>query len=256
MDFAEAFRIIRRRWRVSVPVLVLTLIATVVTYLFWPTTYQSTAQISLIPSRIIADQPVNGNNPYVAVSTLNPLAAILAGELSSDQAVQQLNRLGMTNGFTAAVPPFAAGPFISLTVTGPNSNAVQDSMPIVIRFAQQRLRQLQESAPARTPGPAQIQAVVISPASSPQRVLKRKTELVAAVVIAGLVLLLVLSFQAEGRALRRAERAQMRDDQRGIEVAHPNGERDGASDTTSSLGEMAPTGGPSPHLLWRSSTRR
>jgi hypothetical protein len=223
MDFAEAFRVIRRRWRVAVPVLVLTVIAVAVVYVAWPTKYQSTAELSLIANRIMADQPVNGNNPYVAESNLEPLAGILVGDLSSDQAAQQLGELGMTNGFTAALPPFAAGPFVSLTVTGPNSRAVRDSMPIVISFAQQRLQQLQQSSSVRTAAQALIQAIVISPASSPQRVLKSKIELLTGVAVAGLVLLLVLSFGAEGRALRRAESPEMPGDPRAIELVHPGG---------------------------------
>jgi hypothetical protein len=224
MDFAEAFRVIWRRWRVAVPVLLLTVIAVALVYVAWPTTYQSTAQLSLIANRYMADQPANGNNPYVAVSALGPLAGILVGELSSDQAAQQLTKLGMTNGFTAAVPAFAAGPFVTLTVTGPNSRAVRDSMPIVISFAQQRLQQLQKSGNVGTPTDALIHAIVISPASSPQPVLKRKIELVVGVAILGLFLLLLLSFGAEGRALRRADSPERPGELRAIELVHPGGE--------------------------------
>jgi hypothetical protein len=224
MDFAEAFRVIWRHWRLAVPVLVLTVIGVVAVYVGWPTTYQSTAQLGLIANRYMADQPANGNNPYVAVSALGPLAGILVGELSSDQAAQQLKELGMTNGFTAAVPAFAAGPFVSLTVTGPNSRAVQHSMPIVISFAQQRLQQLQDSGSVGLPPAALIQAIVISPASSPQPVLKRKTELMVGVAILGLFVLLLLSFGAEGRALRRAESPETPGEPRAIELVHPGGE--------------------------------
>jgi len=223
MDFAEAFRVIWRRWRIAVPVLVLTVVAVAVVAAAWPTTYQSTAQLSLIANPYMADQPGNGNNPFVAVSGLDALAGILAEDLSSDQAAQQLEELGMTNGFTAAVPTFAAGPFVSLSVSGPSSSVVRDSMPIVIRFAQQRLRQLQESGNTGTPN-ALIQAIVISPASSPRPLRKPKIELMAGLAIAGLVLLLLLSFGAEGRALRRDGNREMPGGPRAIELVHPNGE--------------------------------
>jgi hypothetical protein len=194
----------------------------------WPTAYQSTAELSLIANRYMADQPANGNNPYVAVSSLGPLAGILVGQLSSDQAAQQLKELGMTNGFTAEMPAFAAGPFVSLTVSGPNSRTVWNSMPIVIRYAQQSLQQLQESGNVGTPKDALIKAIVISPASSPRPVLKPKIEMVAGLAIAGLVALLLLSFGAEGRALRRPESLKMPADRRGIEMVHPNGEQERA----------------------------
>jgi len=224
MDFAEAFRVIRRRWRVAIPVLVLTVIAVAVANVAWPATYQSTAELSLIANRYMADQPSNGNNPYVAVSALGPLAGILVGELSSDQAAQQLGKQGMTNGFTAAVPPFAAGPFVTLTVKGPSSLAVRNSMPIVISFAQQRLQQLQKIGNVGTPEAALIQAIVISPPSRPQPVRKSKIELMAGLAIAGLVVLLLLSFGAEGRALRLPESREMPGDPRAIKLMHASDE--------------------------------
>ena len=73
----------------------------------------------------MAAQPGNGNNPYVVIGGLTTLANILASDLSSQSGGQQLEALGMTNGFTASVPAFAAGPFISLTVIGQNSGAVR-----------------------------------------------------------------------------------------------------------------------------------
>jgi len=224
MDFGEVFRVIRRRWKIAVSVLVLTVIAVIVVYVAWPTKYQSTAQLSLIGSSAMAAQPPNGNNPYVVVGGLAPLANILASDLSSGQAGQQLQALGMTNAFTAGVPAFAAGPFVSLTVTGHNSGSVRDSMPIVINFAEKRLQQLQEAGSVRTPSQGLIQAVVIAPANSPQPVLKTKIELMAGVAIAGLVLLLLLSFAAEGRALRQAQRPEMLIDARTIDMLERGGE--------------------------------
>jgi hypothetical protein len=224
MDFGEVFRVIRRRWKIAVSVLVLTVIAVAVVYAGWPTKYQSTAELSLIGSSAMAAQPPNGNNPYVVVGGLEPLANILASDLSSGQAGQQLQALGMTNGFTATVPAFAAGPFISLTVTGRNSSSVLGSMPVVINFAKKRLQQLQETGAVRTPSAGLIGAVVIAPAGSPQPVLKTKIELVAGVAIAGLVLILLLSFAAEGRALRQAQRREMLSDSRAAEMPHQGDE--------------------------------
>ncbi len=224
MDFGEVFRVLRRRWRIAVPVLVLTVIAVIVVYVAWPTKYQSTAQLSLIGSSDMAAQPPNGNNPYVVVGGLEPLANILASDLSSDQAGQRLQALGMTNGFTASVPTFAAGPFVSLTVTGHNSGSVRDSMPVVINFAKKRLQQLQETGSVQTPSAGLVGAIVIAPANSPQPVLKTKIELMAGVAIAGLVLLLLLSFAAEGRALRQAKRPEMLIDAGTIDMLQRGGE--------------------------------
>jgi len=230
MDFGEIFRVILKRWRVAVPVLVLTVIAVVIVYVGWPTKYQSTAELSLIGSSAMASQPGNGDNPYVVVAGLDPVASILASDLSSAEAGRQLAALGMTSGFTAIVPAFAAGPFVSLTVTGHDSSAVRSSMPIVINYAQLRLLQLQETGAAQTPTAGLIRTVVIAPASSPAPVLKTKIELMAGMAIAGLVLLLLLSFGAEGRALRQARSREMSDDSRLIEMINRGGEAERAPD--------------------------
>lgn len=230
MDFGEIFRVIRRRWRVSVTGLVLTVIAVAVAYVGWPVKYQSTAELSLIGSSAMAAQPPNGNNPYVVVDALDPLANVLASELASDQADGQLRALGMTNGFAATVPAFAAGPFVSLTVTGRNSGSVLNSMPVVISFAEKRLQQLQETGSVRTPNAGLIRAVVIAPASSPQPVLKTKIELMAGVAIAGLVLVLLLSFGAEGRALRQGKSRETLVTPEAIEVLYRDGEPERALD--------------------------
>jgi hypothetical protein len=55
-------------------------------------------------------------------------------------------------------------------------------------------------------------------------VLKTKIELMAGVAIVGLVLLLLLSFGAEGRALRRAEHREKPADPRAVELLHQDGE--------------------------------
>jgi hypothetical protein len=203
LDFAELFRVLARRWRVSVPVLLLTVLALAGAYRAWPTTYQSTAELSLIGSQSLAAQPGNGDNPYLPVGGLAPLASILAGNLSSDQTLQQLNSRGVTGTFTAVVPPFAAGPFVSLSLAAKNPSAVGESMPIVVRFAEQRLIQIQESGSLKTPPRGLIRAVVIAPSSSPSPVLKKKLEVLAGVAIIGLSSLFLVSFGAEARAVRR-----------------------------------------------------
>jgi uncharacterized protein involved in exopolysaccharide biosynthesis len=206
MDFGEMFRVLGRRWRISVPGLLLTVMATVGAYVAWPTTYESTAEITLIASQTLATGPGGGNNPYVAVAGLVPMANILASNLSSDQAQQQLNALGVPSTYTAVVPPAAAGPFLTLTVDSKSRLATSQAMPVIITFAEQHLRQLQNNGATRTPDKSLVRAVVIATPSTPTKVLKKKLEVVAGVGILGFVSVLLLSFYAEARAKRRAEK--------------------------------------------------
>ena len=205
MDFAEIFRVLRRRWRVSLPALLITVLATVGMYRVWPTTYQSSAEITLLGPRSLAAQSGNGNNPFVVVGNLDPMASILASNLSTQQALGQLQALNVTGTFTAAVPAFAAGPFVTLTLAAKERAAIRQSMPVVIGFAEQQLRTLQENNSIRTPAYGLVGATVIAAPSVPSPVLKKKIEMVTAVAILGIVALLILSFGAEARAIRRGK---------------------------------------------------
>ena len=137
------------------------------------------------------------------------MASILASNLSSQQAVQQLSALGVTDTLTAEVPPFAAGPFVTLSLAGKNPAVIRQSMPVVIRFAQQRLRALQENGSIRTPPKGLIGATIIAQPSTPAPVLKRKIELTAGVAALGLMAFFLLSFSAEARAIRRHEESAL-----------------------------------------------
>lgn len=207
MESGGMFRVILRRWRVSVPALFLTVIAATVTYVKWPTTYQSSAELTLVASKTLSSSPGNGSNPYLAIGGLAPLASILITELSSNQAIQQLAALGVTDSFTAASPPFNAGPFVSLSLSGKNPTRILNSMPTIVNFAEKQLYSLQQTpiSHVAVPTNGQIKAVVISSPSTPAPVTKKKRELVAGVAIAGLVISFILSFVAEAMARRRGK---------------------------------------------------
>lgn len=179
MDFGEMLRVLRRRWIVATVGIVLTLIATLGAYKGWPNKYQSSAEITLIGSKSMANQAGNGGNPYVAVGNLDPVASILAGNVSSDQAVQQLRAQGVTYAFTAEVPTFAAGPFIQITVIGKEPAEVTQQLPIVMHYVEQRMTQLQQETAIPTPPNSVITTQVIVPPSTPSKVLKTKLEVVA-----------------------------------------------------------------------------
>ncbi len=183
MDFGEMLRILRRRWIVATVGVLLTLVATLGAYKAWPNKYQSTAEITLVGSKSMANATGNGGNPYLSVADLDPVASILAGNVSSDQAVKQLRALGVTYTYTVEVPQFAAGPFLQITVTGKVPAEVLQQLPIVMRFTEQRMTQLQQETAIPTPPNAILTTQMIVPPSTPSKVLKTKLELVAGVFV-------------------------------------------------------------------------
>ena len=92
MDFGEMLRVLRLRWIVATVGILLTLIATLGAYKGWPNKYQSSAELTLIGSKSMANQAGNGGNPYVAVGNLDPVASILAGNVSSTRRLSNCAR--------------------------------------------------------------------------------------------------------------------------------------------------------------------
>jgi hypothetical protein len=228
MDFVEVLQVVVRRWRVSLPMLLLVVGATAAVAHYRPAEYQSDAEISLVGSHALANEPGNGGNVYVALGALSPLANILASDVSSDEAAQQLRAMGMGYPYTAEVPAFAGGPFVELTVTGNSVAGVRAAMPVLIKFAQQELVAVQQGSSGQTPGTKLIQSAVIAAPSTPTASAKKRDELIAGVAIAGVVAVFLLSVGAEKRARYRLQDPGSRnaEDRQGSHAAYvpaPNG---------------------------------
>jgi len=210
MDFGEMFRAIRQQWVVATVAALLTLVAIVGVYLAWPAKYQSTAQITLVGSSTLATQTGNGNNAYLTVGNLTPLAGILATNLSSDQAAKQLKALGVTDPYTFEVPATATGPFLAITVTGADKAKIVRSVWTIINFSAQRLIQLQTNTSIPIPKKSLIQAQVMAQPTAATPVLKTKVEVVAGVAVVCIVLSLLLIFGLENARIRRAAKPTRR----------------------------------------------
>lgn len=206
MDFGEMLRILRRRWIVATVGVLLTLVATAGAYVAWPNKYQSTDEITLVGSKSMANATGNGGNPYLSVADLDPVASILAGNVSSDQAVKQLRALGVTYTYTVEVPQFAAGPFLQITVTGKEPAEVTQQLPIVTRFTEQRMTTLQQETAIPTPANAIITTQVIVPPSTPSKVKKTKLEVVAGVFVIFLVGTLITIAIVDARRRKSGKR--------------------------------------------------
>ena len=210
MDFGEMFRAIRQQWVVATVAALLTLVAIVGVYLAWPAKYQSTAQITLVGSSTLATQTGNGNNAYLTVGNLTPLAGILATNLSSDQAAKQLKALGVTDPYTFEVPATATGPFLAITVTGADKAKIVRSVWTIINFSAQRLIQLQTNTSIPIPKKSLIQAQVMAQPTAATPVLKTKVEVVAGVAVVCIVLSLLLIFGLENARIRRTAKPTRR----------------------------------------------
>jgi uncharacterized protein involved in exopolysaccharide biosynthesis len=205
MDVGEILRLLRRRWAVVVPALVLTVVATVGAYVAIPTKYQSQVQLTMLNAPKITDEAGNYGNPYLAFdTTLSVDVDLLTRNLTSDASAQQLKALGVTESFTAAFANNALGPFMQLTVSGSDKAHIGQSIGVLINFTQQRWQAIQHATGA--PTDSIVGMSLIAPPSAPAPVLKQKIEVVSGVVIIGIVLSLLLAVMVDASIRRRRAR--------------------------------------------------
>ncbi|MET7572386.1 Wzz/FepE/Etk N-terminal domain-containing protein [Streptomyces sp. NPDC005492] len=200
MDLAEIFRVMRRRWYVLLPGLLLTAGLMVAVQMVVPVTYQSQSTVVLLNSKK-ATEAYDGN-PFLSTQTsLTGMADSLARNLNSDGSIRDLKSRGATGTFEAKLADNAQGPLVWLTVTGTDKAAVLASDRILSAYAKERLLQFQEQQSVAAP--ARIQMATIVPPQTPVAQTKTRLEYLVMAGVLGLVLSLVAVFYAEARRRSR-----------------------------------------------------
>ncbi|WP_441246870.1 chain length determinant protein [Kitasatospora sp. McL0602] len=213
----ELLRVIRRRWYVTMPIVLITICLSAVANAVLPTTYQSECSISLLNAPSVAALPPNNGNPFLSFSQALTVAADFLGRrLTSDESAEALKKRGLTGTYSVKLADNAMGPFLTLTVTGPDKAQVQKSIGLLNTFTAEQLKAMQSEQQA--PAGSQIASTVIIPPQPPQPQTKSKLQYVAMIGLAGLAVAFLAAFVTENVfGVRRRARAE----QRHLESAEP-----------------------------------
>ncbi|MFF5028758.1 Wzz/FepE/Etk N-terminal domain-containing protein [Streptomyces collinus] len=204
MDLAEIFRVMRRRWYVLLPGLLLTACLTVAVAVVVPVTYQSQSTVVLLNSQK-ATVAYDGN-PFLSTQTsLTGMADSLARNLNSDVSVRALKSRGATGTFEAKLADNAQGPLMWLTVTGTDKAAVLSSDRLLTAYAKERLDQFQKQQSVAPK--AMIRMTTIVPPQNPVAQTKTRLEYLILAGLLGLVVSLVAAFYVEARRRPRTPAA-------------------------------------------------
>ncbi|MCX5063201.1 chain length determinant protein [Streptomyces sp. NBC_00201] len=196
MDLAEIFRVMRRRWYVLLPGLLLTAGLIVGVVLLVPIGYQSQSTVVLLNSQK-ATVAYDGN-PFLSTQTsLTGMADSLARNLNSDVSLRELKSRGATGTFEAKLADNAQGPLMWLTVTGTDKAAVLSSNKILTAYAKDRLDQFQKQQSVAPK--AMIRMTTIVPPQNPVAQTKTRIEYMVMAGALGLVLSLLAVFYVEAR---------------------------------------------------------
>lgn len=203
MSLAEMWRVIRRRWYVLLPSILLVLGLTAGVYASIPKQYQTSAMMSLLASQqsIKGTEAVPGtSNPFMNFdSSLNDTADFLVRRLASTDAAQQLGTEGVTS-YTAMLAA-SQGPFIELTADGSTPAAATNAISKLIDYTSQQLQQLQQQQ--GVPAQAMIESAVIVPGSPPLAQTKKRTQDSLGAGAGGFALALLATFAVDTLAQRR-----------------------------------------------------
>lgn len=208
MDLVEVFRVIRTRWYVMVPLLVITIALTLGVDKAIPTKYQSTSSLSLLASQsaTVGTATLPGTrNPFMNYnSSLNDTADFLVRRMGSNNVASDLAKLGVTDTYAVALAASAQGPFITLTVTGTNPQHVLDSMNTLTQYTAQQLEAVQAQAAVQPQD--MIRSMIIVPPSTPSKQTKTKTQDVLLTAFGGLVIAFLATFLVESVLASRRRR--------------------------------------------------
>jgi hypothetical protein len=196
MDLAEIFRVMRRRWYVLLPGLLVTAGLVVGVLALVPVTYQSQSTVVLLNSQK-ATKAYDGN-PFLSTQTsLTGMADSLARSLNSDVSLRELTSRGAKGTFEAKLADNAQGPLMWLTVTGTDKASVLASDKVFTSYAKDRLDQFQKQQSVAPK--AMIRMTTIVPPQNPAAQTKTRLEYMVMAGLLGLVLSLVAVFYVEAR---------------------------------------------------------
>ncbi|MGW0417687.1 Wzz/FepE/Etk N-terminal domain-containing protein [Streptomyces sp. NPDC003015] len=229
MDLAEIFRVMRRRWYVLLPGLLLTIGLTVAVAITVPVTYQSQSTVVLLNSEK-ATKAYDGN-PFLSTQTsLTGMADSLARNLNSDVSLRELKSRGATGTFEAKLADNAQGPLMWLTVTGTDKKAVLKSDRLLTEYANERLVEFQKQQSVSAN--ARIRMMTIVAPQNPAAQTKTRLEYMVMAGGLGLVLSLVATFYVEARRRPRPQAAPQE------EPAQPVADPEPAPEAAESVAEQ------------------
>jgi capsular polysaccharide biosynthesis protein len=199
----ETLLVILRRWRISVPAVLVAAGVGAGIFLVVPPSYQDTVQVLFLGS---PNQPGEKAkvNPYLSLSsTLVQTAAVVQARLSTSEAVEILAAQGATADYLVTPDQSTPAPVLILTTTSGDPAVAARTARAMVTQIQRILVELQQSAGA--PADTWVHSAVISTLPKPKRMLN--TSIRPAITAAGgtFILTMFLLFLWEGRQRRREQ---------------------------------------------------
>jgi hypothetical protein len=159
MDLRESLHIWRRRWILTVTLLLLASVG-VAAAAKSLRTYQAESQVVLLASRSVSR--LNGGNPYLSFNgSLTLTADALSRAVTAPTVTQDLAARGYVSSYTVALATYTTtttGSVLVVTVTGRHKLGVEGTLRAVTKEVSAQLANLQRGIPPRN----QVHAATLS----------------------------------------------------------------------------------------------
>jgi hypothetical protein len=194
MNLTDAIHVWRRRWILTILLLVVALAGAAGALLKLPKHYQAQSDVVLLPST--STSALSGHNPYLAFNGSLPMTAqILSYQILNPSSLEKLAAQGYTENFAVSLAPTAGGaPILNVQVTGSNKDAVEQTLHGVTDAIGSRLSALQIGI-ART---NQITAMTLSVDAQPSLSLSKTEKPLIIILGLGVALALAIPLIVDG----------------------------------------------------------
>jgi capsular polysaccharide biosynthesis protein len=207
VDLGEILRVVRSRWYIMLPMMILAAVLSAVAFIVVPASYESYSTVSLLSSQSstqIANQ--GDDNPFLDFNaSLVATADFLGRNLKSTDAATELKKIGVTETYDIALAENAQGPFLTITVTGTDKDHVRASTATLERFAGTKLQEIQQQNDVKARD--MIRMTEITPPQAPVAKSKTKIEVVIAVGVGFTALAFLVTFLVESITRSRRRRS-------------------------------------------------
>ena len=194
----QSFRTLRKRLKLTIALLLLTLVATVGALEELPWSYQSTGMAILLASKT---STATTGNPYLDMDPgILETANVLCLQLTDTTTTLMLQAHGYTGSYDASVPTTTGAPLIQITVTASSAGEAQNTLLGVMTQVATQLTSLQSNVAAKN----RITSRVISTDSMATRQTSKKAKPLVIVFALGLILMFSIPQLVERRSAKKA----------------------------------------------------
>lgn len=194
---------LRRNWLVAVVGLLVTIGLVAAAVSMVPANYVATSQLVLLPPLSQPNASYNGVvNPYLGLTGLQSMAAVVSSAMMGDQTAKALQEAGVSQ-YSVVYDTLSAGPVLDAQVTEPSPAKASAAITALDKQVPVTVGRLQHEA-SISPR-AFITAKVISGPSAPAKSSKTQLRAVVLAFVIGLVLTLLVISVIDSWRIRRLQ---------------------------------------------------